>query len=52
MSYLVPQFESLPFWPTVSGAVFFALFAGIVWWIYRGDRKSVYQAVEKLPLDD
>ena len=52
MRYFIQTFEHLPLWPKLAGPVFFLLFLGIVWWVYRGDRKQVYARVEQLPLED
>lgn len=33
-------------------ALFFTLFVGLIWWVYRRDRRSHYQAVSRFPLND
>ncbi|MCK9283386.1 MAG: cbb3-type cytochrome c oxidase subunit 3 [Rhodocyclaceae bacterium] len=30
----------------------FALFAGIVWWAYSGQRRKAFEEAAQLPLDD
>ena len=52
MRDVLPQVMALPFWPKISGAVFFLLFLGIIWFVFRKDRKQEYEACAKLPLED
>lgn len=52
MRYLLPRVEDVPFWPLISAPVFLMLFLFLLWWIYRKDRKHVYDITEKLPLED
>jgi cbb3-type cytochrome oxidase subunit 3 len=38
-------------WPRISLILFLLLFAGIVWWTYRGGRQR-YDDISRLPLDE
>ena len=51
MRYLLPRFEEVPLWPLISAPLFLMLFLALVWWIYRKDRKKLYETAEKLPLE-
>ena len=32
--------------------LFIAFFVGLCWFVYRQDRRSVYQHIERLPLEE
>jgi cbb3-type cytochrome oxidase subunit 3 len=43
--------------PNVGASVFFtvlftALFVGLCWYVYRGNRRSLYSQLEKMPLTE
>lgn len=52
MRYFLPIIENMPPWPVASGTVFFLLFLGLVWWVYKGSRKAQYDRAERLPFDN
>lgn len=52
MGNILPPVSEIPWRLIVATPIFFTLFIGLVWWVYRKDRKSIYETTSRLPLDD
>lgn len=52
MRYVLPRIESLPIWPIISAPIFFLLFIGLVYWIYKRSRSQLYEEASILPLTE
>lgn len=51
MNEILPKLDGLS-GTVVSTPIFFLIFVGVIWWVFRGKRKSEYEEISKLPLDD
>ena len=51
MSELLPKLTGLA-GTVFSTPFFFLFFVGVVWWVYRKNRKSLYHEISMLPIED
>ncbi|MCB0317973.1 MAG: CcoQ/FixQ family Cbb3-type cytochrome c oxidase assembly chaperone [Bdellovibrionales bacterium] len=50
MKDLVPYIDT-PFATLIVTPLLLVMFIVIIWWVYRKDRKHIYNSVSKFPLD-
>ena len=50
MRELLPPISEVPWTVLVATPFMLLLFVGIVWWVYRKDRKGIYDHVKEIPL--
>lgn len=50
-SVVLSQFN-LPILPTLSLLIFFGIFVGALFWVYRKGSSEFYSEIEKLPLKE
>lgn len=51
MNDLIPKLEGYA-GTVISTPLFFLLFAAVIWWVYRKNRKSLYEDISMLPMED
>ncbi|MFA8434480.1 MAG: cbb3-type cytochrome c oxidase subunit 3 [Marinifilaceae bacterium] len=51
VSHYLQSISDVGFFPSISLLIFFLFFAGIVWWVVRGD-KSYFRKMESFALEE
>ena len=43
--------DNIEIFPIISLSIFVAFFLGLIWWVFKSDKKT-YEAIAELPLND
>lgn len=49
--YYFEQVHNVEIWPIISLSIFFVFFVGLLWWVFKVDRKFIDQ-MKNLPIDE